>query len=286
MTQSEGQFEPLHEGHAIDHVLFAVQFARPLPEGAFSRAEMQRLHNRVRKMLPRGGEEQSIDVTVPNLTLDQPAATKASISAFFFDRVRPDGHPGIQLRVERQLITLRHTQYSRWDAVTREVYRLLEEACALFTTSQIPPVSVGLTYLDTFVWMHSDGPPRVSELLQPPGRSQWIAPVVYNTQEQWHSHAGVFQRLDDHVRRLVNVNLDDVHLQTPEGEQRRGISVAIVLTDAINQSGYIPTEVDPRDAYKWARIRFEMLHSENKRLMGEVISEAIAARINLGGASE
>lgn len=270
-----GRFEPIHEAHSIEQVLFVLQIGGSLDDLTFSK--VREVAEQFVPELPGRSEIQSLTVAIgtPGPVGQIPSGP---LGGMMFRRTRPDGTIESELRVERASITFRTTLYTRWDAVWTHARKYFDALIQKYI-AQAPILAINLNFVDKFVWTGKAAECRPDLLLQP--GSEYLCPHIYTAQDLWHSHTGAFLRIDNKTKRLLNVNVDCVDENRSPTELRRVITITTVLVDSMNQPGYEPTEIMANNACEFLGTRMHQLHLFSKKVFGNTINDAMRRRIAL-----
>lgn len=266
-----GRFEPLHEAHAIEQVLFVVQVDRPLDDGAF--AEARRTASQFKSELPGSAEIQGFAMAIGRPGPVTPIPAGPMVGSVFH-KTRSDGTIENELRVELASVTFRTTSYTRWDAVWTQARRYLDALVPIYL-SRANVSGLSLNFVDKFVWTGEVRECRAGSLLR--SGSKYLCPHIFAAEDLWHSHTGVFLRPDEATKRLVNINVDCIDQNQPDG-QRRVVGITTVLTDLLNQPGYPATVVD---GSSFIDHRMKQLHNFSKETFGNIINDDMSKRIAL-----
>lgn len=273
-SKPSGGFQPIHEAHAIEQVAFLIQFENSLQDDEFSVVRSQL--GPFQDELPGRAEFQAAFVFG---AISSPGQVSPSQSVgTVLQRVGPDGSIEKELRIERNGLTFRSLQYSRWQNVWASAKRYFEVLGPTYLTrSRL--ATVGLTYVDKFVWGGDMNDCRPGFLLRPD--SKYLSPCVYDAGDLWHSHVGAFIRSDGKTRRLLNVNADCIDENRPGFSPRRVTAITTALTDMFNQPMFESTKVAPDAFVNFIELHMEQLHSFNKEIIGGIISDEMSARVAL-----
>lgn len=114
-----GHFEPIHEAHAIEQVVFVLQIDRSLDDVSFS--EARKVAEQFKQELPGQAEIQGLTFAIAFPGPIPPSPTVGTV----FHRIGPDGALENELRVERTSVTFRTSLYTRWDAVWSQASKYL-----------------------------------------------------------------------------------------------------------------------------------------------------------------
>jgi len=269
-----GAFTPVHEAHAIEQVVFAVQFSRPVDVSIFEK--IGTLSEKFRIDLPGGGDLQGFPGSM-GISLPQGTIPGAPVTGKILNRSRPDGIIECELRIEQASVLFRTLNYTRWPNVWAQTKTYLDDLISIYL-SGTELAAITLHFIDKF---DCDGEPSECKprlLLRE--ASKYVCPHVYELTDLWHSHTGAFVHPDEKTKRLLNVNVDS------RDEQRssrvvRTISIGTVLTDQFNQPGSQPLSIDAAEICAFVATRFVELHSFSKTVFRDVITDEMCKRIAL-----
>lgn len=274
MPNNLGHFEPIHEAHAIEQVLFALQFERPLRDSGLEKA--RGFAEEFKEELPGRAEIQGVTFAIG---AGGPVGSIPALpsSGVIRSRTAPDGTIENELRVEPASLTFRTTIYSRWKDVwsrSRKYFGAI--APAYISESRLTGISVN--FVDKFIWTGSPEECKPSEMLRP--GSDYLSPHVYGLKNLWHNHTGAFLRIDEKTKRLLNVNVDLLDENQPNG-LRRVLIVRTVLTDLLNQPGYEASAVAAANIVDFVDTHIQDLHAFGKIVFGNIINDEMSKRIAL-----
>lgn len=283
-TQSN-RFEPVHEAHAIEQAAVTLQFSRPVDAANFKNAVAafrQRFAAGDGAALP--GDLQFQQATfgfqLGNLGPGLPSQAVAGMG-HIFNRTSPSGVIEKELRLDASSIIFRTTVYTRWADLAAEVKGFLDVLLP-FYGDPLPIASLGYTVVDKFLWNGPSGQCDPQLLLRP--QSKYVCPHIFNVQDMWHSHTGVFLKESASTKRLLNLNVDCLDEVLPTGDTRTVISIATVVTDSFNQPGYQPSAALPQvDVAAFVSEKMNSLHSFSKSVFSQTINDATCCRVALVG---
>ena len=281
MSNSIGQFEPIHAAHAIEQVVFVLQFDRALTSDAFALATESAIQFNTDEDLPA-----LIPIEIPRVTFSfgiaggnvqqtQPSGTTLGI---ILRRTAPNGAIAKELRVEPHAITFITSLYTRWDTIWAQANTYFNALIPKYIAGQANATGIHLNYLDKFVW-NGDINNCNQNLLLRPG-SNYLCPNVFGVDDLWHSHTGAFIRVDNKVKRLLNINVDCLDENRPEG-LRRVVAVTTVLSDQLNQPGYEPYDFGNNDTIEFVNTHMRTLHELGIDVFTNIINDEMCRRIAL-----
>ncbi len=269
-----GRFEPVHEAHAIEQVIFVLQIDRPLDNVNF--AEVCKIADQFKSELPGYAEIQGLALLIGARGPSGPLPTGPMVGRVF-SRTGLDGTVEYELRVERDSVTFRTSLYTRWDAIWTQARRYFDTLVPKYVAhANISGIS--LNFVDKFLWVGPASECRPNLLLRP--ESNYLCPHVYSAQDLWHSHTGAFLHVSNETKRLLNINVDYLDENRPNGIQRV-VAITTVLTDLMNQPGYTPSQDAAIDAIKFLDTHMTQLHNFGKQVFGNIINDAMCKRIAL-----
>lgn len=275
MSQSTGRFEPLHDAHAIEQVQIAINFSQPLDDGSFG--HVRQAMAEFKSELPGGSELQSIAIAFGQQANFFAGAPGHISKGFLMQRMAPNGAIEAEVRIEASSIVFRTTLYSRWDAVWGHFSRYLKSIVGTYAGNS-PVMQASLSFVDKFVWIGASESCQPKLLLRP--HSRYLCPYVYESPDLWHSHTGAFLPVNEHTKRLLNVNVDYLDEQTLD-QSRRVINISTILTDMLSQPGFAAHQLSPAEAFDKLQERLVQLHDQSKQCFGEVIADSMCRRIAL-----
>jgi uncharacterized protein (TIGR04255 family) len=268
-------FEPVHDAHAIEHVIFTLQFDRPIDD-----ASVQRIKTAMSVFadaLPGQNEIRAFGMAFGPQGVSPLMPSAQVIDGFVRTRVAPNGAVEKELRVERTGLFFRSAAYTRWIHVWGEARRYFSAAMAVVDES-CRLAAYGLQYVDKFVWQGAIDECRPSHILRT--ASEFVSPHAYTATDLWHSHSGFFKRANEATKRLLVVNVDC----TDENEletSRRVVRVTTSATDMLNQANFAATNVRVRDGIGFVDPSMDTLHNLLVNVMGQIITPELCRRIDL-----
>lgn len=264
-------FNPIHEAHAIEQVLFVVQVDRPLNDDELTKVRQVALRFKTKDELPAITELQGFTF---GIGVGSPSPIQ---NGFMLYRTWSDGTVEKELRVERNSITFRTLHYSRWANQKEEAKKYFEAIIPLFSENN-RITGISLNYIDKFVWSGDLENCHANFLLRP--ESDYVCPHIFNAKDLWHSHTGAFIRVDNKTKRLLNVNADFLDENQPDGP-RRIVIIATVLTDMLNQPGYEPFDMSKANVMMEIEAKLHQLHIFGKEVFSNILNEEMSKRIAL-----
>ena len=266
-------FQPLNDDHAIERVLFSLQFNELFSAPLLAKIRQQ--HALWADDLPAVREPAGF-VFVVDPSRGPQIEPSAGLEFCVF---RPDGSTvwSLQLRAAEAIVEC--TRYTRWERVSAFAFRQLERMLPIvLSETGLRPVKASMVVQDAFRTASGEG--DVSALLRPASN---LPSSVFNRGPSWHCHLGWFEPDSDGVQVLVQLNLDAVLEGEPSGEQRNRVSLTNAQFVDYPQDGVR----DAPEILSWFAKRMDALHRRNKDLLLSLLQEQFVEQIGLkNGASQ
>lgn len=270
-----GKFEPIHDAHAIEQVIIAINFQNPITEESMK--EVRRAMDIFKNDddLPGYSELQRLLSFGPGIINN--LHSQGTTNGFVMYRAAPNGAVIDELTIAPESISFRTTAYTRWNDVWGKFSRFLKAIVEIYF-SKSAAMQISLNTIDKFKWVGEVTTSNPSLLLR--ANSRYVCPHIYDQKDLWHSHTGVFLRIDDFTKRLLNINIDCLD-DLAAGNASRVIAISTALTDFLNQPGYKPHSTPLNEAFNSLYTRITALHNMSKKCFADVISDEMCARIAL-----
>jgi len=108
-----------------------------------------------------------------------------------------------------------------------------------------------------------------------------LCPHIYGADDLWHSHTGKFMRVENNIKRLINLNIDCLDERDASGEDQRAVKIATVITDSFNQPDYDATSIEPQSVENFVDEHMDKLHKFSKQTLAGIICDDMCKRIGL-----
>ena len=139
-----------------------------------------------------------------------------------------------------------------------------------------------MRWTDQFIYEGEDATYNVHELLDP--ESAYLHPRAFNSGNRWHCHTGWFDgdtTSDREVLNQVNLDAGPVNIQ---GAIRTAVTIGhtqmLRVTQTLDElAAFVPGNPSGLEALS---ALMEALHDGNKRLLKNLLTEPMCARIGLG----
>jgi uncharacterized protein (TIGR04255 family) len=260
-------FDPLNRDHAVQIVVFTLLF-----DGAFQPTTLQALRS-VKELLIDLPAVQAPEVFEVEATISG-APTLRRVQGTQLSHLRPDGTPAWSVRLIGNQLAVECTRYTRWEKVWGVAHKYLQVCLRMLSAEgeSRKLLVVGQNFVDAFLANQEDF--DVGTLLK---RGPMIAEKIFSAGPTWHSHVGWFERSDAYGVRipcLNQLNLDAIRSQD-------GPTPTLKITIAHNQELRLQQSVPIEEGDNELDGLMTTLHMHNKRVLKELLTAQMAARIGL-----
>lgn len=275
-------FKALHEAHAIEQVVVAIQFGRVLND-----VELRAGHDAIAAFgseLPGGGLVRAMELQIGPGGLVPFAAGGAASPVNGYLRTLSDGRGVVikELKLDRQALTFTTQAYTRWEKVWAETHKYFD--AILLAIASVPVAAYSLTYVDKFIWSGPSPEAGIPAMLLRK-ECPFIAPCTYAAENLWHSYSGQFIRINDYTKRLQVVNLDCLDETDSNGFESRTsrvIRITTALTNIFNQPEYSNHNIEASAAIEEIDVGFDELHDALKKIFGLIVNDQILELVGMG----
>lgn len=253
--------KPCRECNAIQAVAFIFDFARNFSLGEIS--SIQKFNDP--EDLPRTQEHKSVSVQFnPGQPIQQ---EMGKVTGVTFDVTNDKGQPIWAVTFQENKAIIRCHEYTRWVEIFDKVCHYVDQFLDVLVTDN-KVVGIGLEYFDEFNIINFNDP-WMEELFK--RNSTHLPSYLFDLDDVWHLHSGY---LTEKKTRINRFNIDCISLGDGNYSVRMHTQHHTKLTDSVGD----PFS-DFKDKYMVDVI--ENMHSCNKYILTDVLSEEILSMINL-----
>lgn len=265
---------PYAGDHAVQNVIFVVEWAEPLKADAISKAS--KLATKFKNQgLAHVQHQQVFEFKIEQSLGNQvPPSSGSPISkepgAVVFARSANTGEVTRSVTISRQHCMIAVPDYTRWDIVFTEIQAYLK--IALDEIAPLRPLNaISLQYNDVFNWKDEPSNLNLKEVF---AEDAFIPASVFEQKGLWHLHQGHMesQNLPVQHSRLENINVDMVDAAGERVIQIIGAHRA-ALREPLWQS-HLRNEQVLLDI-------FSSLHIANKQMLRRLLTEQMCKKIML-----
>jgi uncharacterized protein (TIGR04255 family) len=202
---------PFAGNHAIQSMAFALRWAEPL-----SPSQIGVLRSRARAFegYPHLSDRThlSINMTDGHAVGQSPQVSNSfELNGFSLDSAarRSDGAPAVSIVVEKEEAIIAFREYSRWESISQQASSIL----SLFSGSDADTaiIVLGLQFSDVFEWRETWDSFSESQVFNE--GNPYMAPNVFSSKLNWHSHHGFVDEITEPVE-LQRINTINVSRET------------------------------------------------------------------------
>lgn len=269
-------FVPVHEAHAIEQLQATIVFARPLSDSEMRHVmeSMTQFEDSLPGFSQIMGMGFAIGPQGVNPIISNAAETPAGVMRTF---TNPKGLVIKELKLDRQTLTYRTLEYTRWATVWSEAQNYFSGILPELP-SDVNLSGYVLSYSDKFIWRGDVTDIRVDCLLRK--GSPYISPETFSANDLWHCHSGKFIKMNDFTKRLTVVDCDCVD-EFDSGVNRRVVRIGTTMTEMLNQPGFTQVNIPLPDAMDKINKVFPDLHRSLKDVFASVVNDDVAKIIAL-----
>lgn len=266
------RFEPINSAHAIVETMFFCEFNSPLGNDSIERLLELEHEENIRAELPafKKVEAASILFSTDNEGLNLKEKLPKGVIGAILQRVRPDGTPEWHVQVSQDTLLVQCFEYSDWKRTWAKAKKYIQAVLFKILPSEVLISSIGLKYVDQFVFEGDykvDYNPRL--LFNP--ETALIHKKGFDSGYRWHCHTGWFDPFEG-VECLNQLNIDAAILQ--KGTHTTKIEHNMVMR-SLNTNIEKLLELEVMNKY------MAYMHQANKKVLLDILTSQMAKRISL-----
>ena len=263
--QDQLSFAPVSGAHSIESCLVAVRLAQAVDPNLFT--AIQAFAQKIAQENDLPGHQ---SMALPPFVAAMVPQPFVQGNAHVYQRFAPNGTIEAELRCEPQGIIFIVRKYDRWAQLRSVLDRTVLALLPMYLGALPAIQAVQLQYEDAFV---SQGDDLVAGRLFRP-ESRWINLYDRDTNQQWHSHFGIFLQESEEKRQLVNVNVNvNDNISPDRSLLQRKVSVMTLIGDMFDIPGQQPLILDPADAGAAVGAMLDQLHDQHKIILQETLTD-------------
>ncbi|RJF98994.1 TIGR04255 family protein [Noviherbaspirillum saxi] len=261
---------PITESHAIQSVIFVLEWQGEISDRALQ--EVQSLGQSLKSHFPISTVQKVVMVNLDQATSGSPAIQQNgdAMGGVVFQRMGKFGQVASQMVVSRNNCLIAINEYSRWDAILEAVMRYYKIV--------LPPIlreksigSIALQYNDMFTWKDEPANLNLREVFKTD--TPYLAPNSFEQKGLWHCHHGFIRDLEG----VDGTCLDNINVSVVNNQDDRAIQILTSHKLTLNSPLRIATKDYLQSIEKYQNI----LHQENKLVLGQLLSEEVCEKIKL-----
>lgn len=255
--------------NAIIAVAFALEFNRP-----FTKEEMDALnekHQGDQDELPSVQAHQVMSFQIsPGIAV--PPQAVGGVEGVTFARINPNGKPSWSFSAQNNAVTIRCTNYTRWEQVWENTQVLLSRFLTDNVVNDNSIATVGLEYDDEFYVLEPDDPTWKLDLFEP--ETTLLQKHIFELPCFWHSHSGYFTFSQEGGHRILNTcNLDYLRDDRQVNKVVCKTQHKVLPEETIGNLSDSMTDQLPK--------LINEIHEINKNIMRQLLSKRMQTQIGL-----
>lgn len=269
-TMSIEKLHPYSDEHAVNNVVFVVEWTQPLTTDALIQA--CKLATKFRNLgLEQMQQQNVVEFHLPTGQVKAPSAGAGpEIGGVVFTRGGESSLPSRVVSISRTNAMVMIPDYTRWDKVWSEVQCYLKIILDEIGPSR--PLSViGLQYNDVFYWHDDPSELNLHEIFL---QDSYIPKHIFQQTGFWHLHQGFLEKfkkpIDANVLHNVNVDLTESNgLRTIQilGSHRATLDEPLWQSHLKNRDSLLSM--------------FTTLHQSNKNMLCTLLTPEVCTKIKL-----
>lgn len=265
---------PINESHAIQSVVFALEWQGQLSDHAL--AEIQKLAPALKSHFPVNAVQtmRTINLnTTPDSALPAQQLGEEQVGGVTFQRIGKFGTVVSQLNVSRNNCIIVLSEYERWKPTLEAVMRYFKIVLPVILKEKSISIIV-LQYSDVFTWKDDAKNLNLREVFT--DNSPYLAPNVFEQQGLWHCHHGYI------VESLADVDgkcLDNINVSIADNQNDREIHISTTHQFTLNN----PLRMATKDYLQSIEKVQNVLHIHNKDILSQLLTQEVCAKIKLEG---
>lgn len=265
---------PINESHAIQSVVFALEWQGQLTAHALT--EIEKLSPKLKPHFPDSAVQKmrtlSISATLDSAIQNQPFGEE-QVHGVTFQRIGKFGTVESQLNVTRSNCIVLLSTYERWKPTLETVMRYFKIVLPVILKEKSIS-TVSLHYEDIFTWKDDASKLILSEVFK--HDSPYLASNIFGQKDLWHCHHGyIIESLGD----IQGKCLDNINVSLVDNQNDREIRIS--TTHQVTLSS--PLRMATKDYLQSIEKVQNILHDHNKEILGKLLTKEVCAKIKLEG---
>jgi uncharacterized protein (TIGR04255 family) len=276
-----GEWQPIHDQHAIAVVAVVVTLSGELPERSASRLQQKAVE------LGSGmGLTSSAPIHGFAVDPSRGMATASEKLGLVINSISDVPKiPGFaldfskQIQIDRNSLMYRTSVYTRWSAMRGDLEKLVSPLIEMI--SEIIGVhSIRLEYLDRFFFTGDINEASVQELISP--ECQMIAPHIFGEAANWHSHSGSARPVEPAgATAITHVNVDAKSLTQRGTSGAKRMRVVNLMTAREDRNPFGKVAESDYNADLMLK-RLDEMHDELKKMISDILVLSVQEKIGMG----
>lgn len=263
------QLHPYAGTHAVQNVVFALEWSESLSTDSI--LDATKLATKFRNVgLPCVQTQNMLELNLADGKMQQSKRPGGELGGVMFSAHEPATATSRIVSISRSSAMIMIPDYTRWDKVWTDAQEYLKLILEEIGPSR-PLAVIGLQYCDVFSWNDTPSELNISEIFL---KDSFIPPHAFSQTNLWHAHHGYIESFEtpiaSSVLQNVNVDLNDVGGKRTfqiVGSHRATLKEPMWQSHLKNKQSLLAM--------------FVALHASNKKMLGQLLTPAVSAKISL-----
>ncbi|WP_432811349.1 TIGR04255 family protein [Pantanalinema sp. GBBB05] len=275
---SDNRFEPINQAHAIVEMVLFFEFISPEPDKNIER--LLPLRSELEDDFPSYELLEVVEFNFgPSVPDSTPQQVQPKTGGFELRRFKSDGSFEWLIRFTQKSISIHCLEYTRWKNVWEKVNVYSGKVFDKLAGTNINLSSIGLRYLDQFVFCGDPKNYDARLLLNP--SSSLLCSRAFISGARWHCYSGWFEEAKGLGEILGQVNLDSVVSNVDEN-RRATVLIDQVFTRRAQSETELMQYMTPGKIGSECRSNLaQWMHDANKKLLSDLLNDTVRSRISL-----
>ncbi|MCP1931789.1 hypothetical protein [Bradyrhizobium elkanii] len=257
-------FRPINSDHAVQSASFSL-----ILDGPISPAAVQALSRR-RDLIAELPAVQNPEAFEFNMGASGAAPQPKRMSGVQLAHLRPDGTPAWALRMMGPELAVDCSRYTRWARIWDTARGYLEGGIRAIVDAGVRRKVAVLGHVVADQFEASRANYDLRDALR---ENRFLASMAFGAGATWHNHVGWFEPVHDSSRSWLNQLNIDVF--------REPTTARLLLQITHNQEIRLQPPVDIENISDLIDETMNALHSQNKRVLGDILTNEMAKQIGL-----
>ncbi len=265
---------PINESHAIQSVVFALEWQGQLSDHALT--DIEGLAPKLKPYFPVNAIQKMRTIRLKaasDTAFQDQQFGEEQVHGVTFQRIGKFGTVESQFNVTRSNCIFLLSKYERWKQTLEVVIRNFKIILPVILKEKSIS-TISLQYEDLFTWKDDASNLNLREVFN--DRSPYLTPNVFEQKGLWHSHHGYI------IETLADVDgkcLDNINVSMVDNQNDREIRISTTHQFTLNS----PLRMATKDYLQSIEKVQGILHAHNKEILSKLLTSEVCSKIKLEG---
>ncbi len=263
---------PINESHAIQNVVFALEWQGELTSNALK--DIHKLAPALKSHFPFSALQQMVKINI-GAPLDSDSTLQQEngdhLGGVIFQRAGKLGTVVSQLNVSRSNCIIIISEYNRWGLTLEAVMRYFKIVLPVIMKEK-SITNISLQYVDMFNW--KDDPENINWREVFNENTPYLAPNIFDQKGLWHCHHGY---LAQQFPKVEGRCLDNINVSIVDNQGDLGIQIHTTHQVTLNN----PLRMATKDYLQSIEKVQNILHDHNKVILKQLLTNDVCKKIDL-----